>query len=160
MLELPALDRIASPAATGKKRRSLLPSVSVMPLASVMPLLACTLAASVRFEPMITVSRLASVPPSVLSGSVVTMVPPMMVPLLMADRPAPVAALRPPLPNTPSPLMSRIWPVLLSVPVRLTSPPVRVKVPSVGVEMLPPRLSTPLEMDRVPVLVPLAPVRL
>ena len=69
-------------------------------------------------------------------------------------------ALRPPLPKMPALEMSSVWPVLFSVPVMLTSPPVRVKVPSVGVEMLPPRLSTPLEIDSVPVLVPLAPVRL
>ena len=72
----------------------------------------------------------------------------------------PLMAFRPPVPNTPLELISSVWLVLLSVPVRLTVPPVRVKLPSVGVEMLPPKLSMPPETVSLPVLVPLAPVRL
>ena len=75
---------------------------------------------------MVTPSSSACEPASVLSGSVVSTVPPTILPLLMA--------LRPPVLNTPALLMSSVLPVLFKVPVRLTMLPApRMKVPSVAV---------------------------
>ncbi len=126
MLALPEeVFRATAPALS--KPHWVLPLLTVMPGASVRPLSSRkVLPVVVRLLPMVPVSkkpvpkRFSAVP------SLLTRVPPMMVPL--------VIELSPPLLKMPALPMSSVLPVLMSVPVRLTMLPApRIKVPSVAV---------------------------
>ena len=122
----------------------------MMALSSVMPLMMSTLPVTVRLGkatlPRVTAFK---VPVALKTRPVLlTMVPPLMVPLML---------LRPPTPKMPASSMSSTVLALFKMPVTLTSPPVRLNEVTKGVVILPPRFMVPPVMLNTPVLLLLVP---